>query len=82
MSTLEVKKLAIIEMLGESVEESTLTKILNLLAQPTSHEETSELPKHVIEGISKGRDQIKAGKSSSNEEIKASYKKQFPNANI
>ena len=82
MSTVEIKKSAIIEMLSGSVEESTLTKILNLLAQPVSKEEIEELPTEVIEAIKRGRDQIKAGKSFSNEEIKASYKKQFPNANI
>ncbi len=81
MSTLDIKKSAIIELLSGSVDESTLTKILNLLSQPSSSR-LEELPSEVVDGIKKGKSQISAGKFVPNDEMKARYQKRFPNAKI
>lgn len=81
MSTLDIKKSAIIELLSGSVDESTLTKILNLLSQPSSSR-SEELPSEVVDGIKRGKSQISAGKFVSNDEMKAHYQKRFPNAKI
>lgn len=82
MSTADIKKITIIELLSGSVDESTLTKVLNLLNQSISSNKTEQLPSEVVEGIKRGKKQISEGNSTTNNDVRAHYKKQFPNARI
>lgn len=82
MSTAEIKKMTIIELLSGSVDESTLTKVLNLLNQSVSSNKSEQLPIEVIEGIKRGKKEIADGNCTSHNEMREKYKKQFPNARI
>ena len=82
MSTAEIKKMTIIELLSGSVDELTLTKVLNLLNQSVSSNKSDKLPIEVIEGIKRGKKQIADGNYTSSNDIRAQYQKQFPNAGI
>lgn len=84
MSTAE-SKLQLLRIIMETEDESFISKMIQFAAKVTSVPHVSnndELPKHVVNGIINGREQIENGQVVQHDVVKNKYRDCFPNIKI